>query len=509
MDGALSNTSNFMPKENQYNSGPELAREIASAVFNAYKKLPKKGKPQQMKEWTLLSGVVMRVTDNSGVELKTVSLGTGSKCIGKSKMSPKGDVLNDSHAEVLARRAFLRFLYNELRKAYENNSSQIFTSPDASGDASIFPKHANITEALPHIQSDTNTQRKDFISDLSNQSSYLPVDLAVDSNNFHRSAATVPPNLDSDGNQPEVALKDKKFGSPPIKKRKIELMPDDDNDNIGHVCGKESITCERNDNLSQESFDIYRTGAKCVPGGEQDSLRPAAQYHTVGVLRTKPGRGERTESMSCSDKIAKWNVLGCQGALLSIFLKEPIYFTSLVVGKCPYSAESLARAVYSRIAYISATLPPPYKVNQPLLYQAEELEFEASKQSLERIKTNNQKIVPSSSAVIWYLSETNSHDVTVNGRRQGITKNDVHKSKARSFVCSLSLFQCFHELVSKIEPKLLPEPLRCENLKVSTYWQTKCLAQAYEDVWSKLQESALNTWLLKPRELMQFHFDVS
>lgn len=79
--------------------------------------------------------------------------------------------------------------------------------------------------------------------------------------------------------------------------------------------------------------DIYRTGAKCVPGGEQDSLRPAAQYHTVGLLRTKPGRGERTESMSCSDKVAKWNVLGCQGALLSIFLKEPIYFSSLVVGK--------------------------------------------------------------------------------------------------------------------------------------------------------------------------------
>lgn len=121
-----------------------------------------------------------------------------------------------------------------------------------------------MTEALPHIQKDTTTQMKDSFSDLSNQSSYLPVDKAVDSNNtnFHRPAITVPQTLDSDRSQPAMALKDKKFGSPPTKKRKIELMSDDDNDNIGHVCGKESITCERNDNLNQESFGkqhLYRS----------------------------------------------------------------------------------------------------------------------------------------------------------------------------------------------------------------------------------------------------------
>ena len=81
------------------------------------------------------------------------------------------------------------------------------------------------------------------------------------------------------------------------------------------------------------SADIYRTGAKCVPGGAQDLLGEGAEYHRVGVLRTKPGRGERTLSMSCSDKMAKWNVVGCQGALLSHFIKEPVYFQTVVVGK--------------------------------------------------------------------------------------------------------------------------------------------------------------------------------
>ncbi|KAH9495636.1 tRNA-specific adenosine deaminase 1, partial [Bulinus truncatus] len=117
----------------------DFANSIADEAFRAYKVLPKKGKPQLHKEWTLLAAVIMKSKIRHSEEssennltkdvLETVALGTGSKCIGKSKMSTRGDVLNDSHAEILARRAFLRFLYNELEKAYRNNSSKVFQSP--------------------------------------------------------------------------------------------------------------------------------------------------------------------------------------------------------------------------------------------------------------------------------------------------------------------------------------------------------------------------------------------
>lgn len=93
--------------------------------------------------------------------------------------------------------------------------------------------------------------------------------------------------------------------------------------------------------------DVHRTGAKCVSGERQDSKLAGVDYHVTGVLRTKPGRGDPTSSHSCSDKMMRWNVLGCQGALLAIFLK-PIYFSTLVVGGRWFDSAAIHRALCDR-----------------------------------------------------------------------------------------------------------------------------------------------------------------
>jgi double stranded RNA-specific editase B len=81
--------------------------------------------------------------------------------------------------------------------------------------------------------------------------------------------------------------------------------------------------------------------------------------------------GERLLTMSCSDKLCRWNFIGLQGrekkensrsysnviisfyvigALLSTLI-EPIYFTSIIIGSL-YHSEHIRRALFARIDHV-------------------------------------------------------------------------------------------------------------------------------------------------------------
>ena len=100
--------------------GKSLADSVASASINHYNDLPKHGKPQLrsngVPEWTILATICL-VIDGVDPFVKVISLGTGVKCLPANRLPPCGDTLHDSHAEVLARRGFVRWLIQQAKDA--------------------------------------------------------------------------------------------------------------------------------------------------------------------------------------------------------------------------------------------------------------------------------------------------------------------------------------------------------------------------------------------------------
>ncbi|KAG6029845.1 hypothetical protein E4U41_000259 [Claviceps citrina] len=103
------------------------ANQIARVVISQFDKLPAKRKPtvraNGLHEWVPLSGIVAEKDGN----LTCLALATGMKCLPAAKVADaNGNVIHDWHAEVLAMRAFNRFLLDEcLASAQHGRSSHV------------------------------------------------------------------------------------------------------------------------------------------------------------------------------------------------------------------------------------------------------------------------------------------------------------------------------------------------------------------------------------------------
>ncbi|XP_022088408.1 double-stranded RNA-specific editase 1-like isoform X2 [Acanthaster planci] len=195
------------------------------------------------------------------------------------------------------------------------------------------------------------------------------------------------------------------------------------------------------------------------------------------VIQTWDGvlQGERLLTMSCSDKLARWNVLGIQGSLLSHFV-EPIYLNSVILGSL-YHSDHLSRALYSRLGCLEE-LPATYRLNRPLLSGV----------------SNTQSRMPGKApnfSVNWALGDPELEVINATtGKQEG---------GQPSRLCKSALFAKFKEL----HGKLAGGAVTLASLP-KTYAEAKTQAVDYNRakvvMVKAFEKAGLGSWIKKPME---------
>jgi tRNA-specific adenosine deaminase 1 len=363
----------FQGKWHEQCENHHLAQHISQLILKQYNSSPKTGKPQSQKnEWTLLASIVMCEQFDSTYKLTVVCMSTGTKCLGYDLLTNDGSLIHDSHAEVITRRAFMKWLYTQMNQATtsiftrdrrdqfvlrENITFHFFVNQSPCGDASIFS-----------------------------------------SNN----------NNDSSNN----------------KKRKRQEEPTE--------------TTEKKMKVLLDDQVSGRTGARSISHnytpGTDNGIDISQQEQSTGIVRTKPGRGPRTISMSCSDKISKWNTLGIQGSLLSNFIPDPIYMSTITIGSSNYFDQTaLERTFKSRMSKLN-DYHVPY-------FMCCDIDFPDAR-SDERVNA--------CSFSMMYM-EPNTLEVVIGhrGHKLGVGKKDLTKSKFYPLISKYKLLEEFNRRTSK------------------------------------------------------------
>ncbi|KAF3842883.1 hypothetical protein F7725_001732 [Dissostichus mawsoni] len=329
----------------------------------------------------VLAGVVM-TTGTDVKEAQVICVSTGTKCINGEYMSDRGLALNDCHAEIIARRSLIRYLYTQLE---------------------LFLRSVDGTSFV-------ELQRRQ-----------QQVDIRV------------------------------------VRKGRLQVK--------GQHLGDRHPNRKARGQLRTK----IESGEGTIPVRSSNTIQT-----WDGVLQ-----GERLLTMSCSDKIARWNVVGIQGSLMSYFT-EPIYFSSIILGSL-YHADHLSRAMYQRIADIE-DLPQQFNLNRPLL------------SGISNAEARQPGKAPNFS-VNWTVG-----DQTMEVINATTGKDDMGRA---SRLCKHALYSRWMRLHSKLSSILWAKVLR-----PISYHDAKQAATEYHSAKLALikafHKSGLGAWVKKPIEQDQF-----
>lgn len=276
--------------------------------------------------------------------LFVVSVGVGTKVArGDTIMverqstigAANGDrIVRDCHAEVLARRGFVRFLYSEVEKCFKRQQQQSKVS-DRKQQQEFGEENNNSSSFVLTSQSQSQS------------SSYCIFDLSACGQHVHLKDCVRVHMYSSSQPCGNASIKRWAKSSRAVSYGQLTAsqypLPEEHPHGRFHVTAMEEgqiavlVKCNHKNENSINNSENH--GCKKVPAFAGEFTCPQ------GTAHISSGQGN---VMTCSDKLARWNTLGLQGALLSHFITKPIYMTTLTLGrKC--SIVHAQRAICCRV----------------------------------------------------------------------------------------------------------------------------------------------------------------
>nr|QAB05535.1 double-stranded RNA-specific adenosine deaminase 1 [Haliotis diversicolor] len=260
-------------------------------------------------------------------------------------------------------------------------------------------------------------------------------------------------------------------------------------------CGDGALFSPRDavSNRGSETFDrqhhpTFTSGVQGLLRTKMEGGEGTIPVESDFVAQTFDGiqRGERLRTMSCTDKICRWNVVGMQGALLSHFL-EPIYLDSLTLGFL-YDHGHLARAVCCRVNKseppIDTLLPPLFHLNHPWLGRVTACDPPRETQKTKSLSIN------------WCLGDPRPE---VLDGPLGLCHTAIEKGFF-SRLTKKNLYDSFKKVATRFG--------RSDLLETETYYKAKMMAVDFQTAKSimlkKFKENKYGPWVSKPVEEEMF-----
>jgi double-stranded RNA-specific adenosine deaminase len=364
------------------------AKMCSDAVWKKYRRLNRNAKDND-----IVAGFILREKKsnlNTSTSLRIVAIGSGTKYLGGDKLSYDGLVVHDSHAEVVARRSLICWLYSQLEQAGRNDS---------------------------------------------------------------------------------VAIRNQLGSDKPFRLRALDLWFYTSQT----PCGDSAVYSYGHEPLyTALCWQGHKNGYFRVKleAGQGTPLAPKNMMQSIDGLKW----GDRAMHNSCSDKLAKWSVLGVQGALLSRLI-DPVYIDGIVIGD-RFSHGHICRALCCRSHYalklLNVALPKPFGPRHPRIQHAQ------------LHKSRSVKIKRGKLSCNWA-----EHDLVNMEVIDGTTGRLEDGTESR--ICKKNLFRHFIQ-------NHYPASLK-------SYSENKALAVNYQTskkIWKSSMRLSFGHWMDKPVEVDEF-----